>query len=228
MIGIIGAMNVEVDTLVKSLKDEQEFVISEIKYTKGILSGRECVIAKSSPGKVNAAICTQTMILKFSPDYIINIGVAGAILNSLHVGDVALAENVVQHDVDTSPLGDPKGMVSGINLIEIPCSKYLIEKVSQILEEQDITFFKGTIITGDQFIANKEDLYKLGNDFKGIACEMEGGSIGQVCYINGVEFIVLRSISDSADENSAYSYEKFVEISAQKSCELIKRVIQKI
>ena len=133
MIGIIGAMDVEIDTLVKSLKDEQEFVISGIKYTKGILSGRECVIAKSSPGKVNAAICTQTMILKFSPDYIINIGVAGAILNSLHVGDVALAE---------------------------------IEKVSQILEDQDITFFKGTIITGDQFIANKEDLYKLGNDFK--------------------------------------------------------------
>lgn len=228
MVGIIGAMDIEVQSLVKDLEGAQGIVISGAKYTKGILNGKECVIAKSNPGKVNAAICAQTMILKFSPDYIINTGVAGAIESSLNVGDIAVAENVVQHDVDTSPLGDPKGMISGINLIEIPCSEYLIEKVSQVLMEGDIAFSKGTIITGDQFIDNKERLYKLEEVFNGIACEMEGGSIGQVCYINGVEFIVLRSISDSADKDSAYSYEKFAELSASKSSKLVRKLLAEI
>ena len=228
MIGIIGAMDIEVESLIRALEDAQDIVISDIKYTKGILNGKECVIAKSNPGKVNAAICAQTMILKFSPDYVINTGVAGAIANSLNVCDIVVADKVVQHDFDTSPLGDPKGMISGINLIEIPCSKYLVEKVSQLLREENITFFRGTVITGDQFIDNKGELHKLEKIFNGVACEMEGGSIGQVCYINGVEFIVLRSISDGADEHSVCSYEKFAEISARKSCETVKKLLAKI
>lgn len=228
MIGIIGAMDVEVESLVNNMKNREDFVICNIKYTKGKLNGKECVVAKCNPGKVNAAVCAQIMIFKFLPSYIINTGVAGAITDSLSIGDIAVAENVVQHDVDTSPLGDPRGMISGIDLIKIPCSKYLTENILAILNESEINFSVGTILTGDQFINDREKLNCLSSDFSGIACEMEGGSIGQVCYINNVEFIVIRSISDGANNNSEFDYKEFVKLSAKRSSDLVEKLLMRL
>lgn len=228
MIGIIGAMDVEVESLVNHMKNRENFVICNTKYTKGKLNGKECVVAKCNPGKVNAAICTQIMIFKFLPSYIINTGVAGAIMDSLSIGDIAVADNVVQYDVDTSPLGDPRGLISGIDLIKIPCSKYLIENTLDILKKSEINFSIGTILTGDQFINDREKLNCLRSDFSGIACEMEGGSIGQVCYINNVDFIVIRSISDGANDNSGFDYKEFAELSAKRSSDLVERLLKKL
>lgn len=228
MIGIIGAMEIEVESLINHMRNRKSFVISGIKYTKGKFNGKECVVAKCNPGKVNAAICAQIMIFKFLPSYIINTGVAGAITDALSIGDIAVADNIVQHDIDTSPLGNPRGMILGINLIKIPCSRYLIENILAILNESEIKFSIGTILTGDQFINNREKLNYLSSNFSGIACEMEGGSIGQVCYVNNVDFIVIRSISDGADNNSEFDYKEFVKFSAKKSSCLVEKLLLRL
>lgn len=228
MIGIIGAMPVEIESLLNKMKNKSEFIKSNIKYIKGKIENKECVVAQSGPGKVNAAICAQTMILEFSPDYIINTGVAGSMTNNLHISDIAIAINVAQHDIDTSAIGDPIGLIPGINIRKIPCSKYLINLAINSLNKMNLRYSKGTILTGDQFINNMDRKKYLKEVFDGIACEMEGGSIGQVCYINDVKFIVIRSISDGANQDSACDYEKFVKISAEKSCELVLNLIKEI
>ena len=132
MIGIIGAMQIEIDNLLKIIKNEEVVTISGIKYIKGTIHNKNVVIAKCGIGKVFAAMCAQTMILKFNPEIIINTGVSGGI-KDLDIGDVVIADKVVQHDMDTTPLGDPKGLISGINLIHIPCSKNIVERLDDVL-----------------------------------------------------------------------------------------------
>lgn len=155
MIGIIGAMDMEVDGIVQAMTETTKITISNTVYITGKLSGVQCVVAKSSPGKVNAAACAQTMALKFMPKIIINSGVAGGIGENVHIGDVVIGTSCVQHDYDTSPMGDIKGEVSGINLTYIPCD----EKYSDLVFEEakkvyEGSVFKGVIATGDQFIAD--------------------------------------------------------------------------
>lgn len=226
MVGIIGAMNVEIEALCDMLTDKQVDVISLIKYIKGKLMGVDCVLASCGPGKVNAAVCTQTMILMYSTSIIINTGVAGGIGDNVKIGDIVVASSVVQHDMDTSSIGDPKGFISGINMIEIPCSKFLCEKIGNVISEfKDIKFHNGVIATGDQFISDLNKLNKIKKDFNALACEMEGGSIGHVCYMNNVDFIVLRAISDNGNDNAAFDYNKFLSYAANIYVDLMSNVI---
>lgn len=227
MIGIIGAMKIEVEGIIKLMENTQQKSISGITFTCGELNGKKCVIAICGVGKVNAAICTQTMILEYSPRIIINTGVAGGIKPEIKIGDIVIATDVVQHDMDTSAIGDEKGFISGIDMIHIPCDKKTIENIMQLQSKIDKTkFHTGTIVTGDQFINNKDRLNDLMVQFNAVACEMEGGSIGQVCYINKVSFCVVRAISDNANDSSHIDYYEFVSIAANKSirliCELVK------
>lgn len=228
MIGIIGAMQIEIE----SLKDKMESLkiesFSGIEYNIGKINGVKCVCAVSGVGKVNAAVCTQTMILKYNPSAIINTGVAGGIAPGMRVGDIAIAEDVMQHDMDTSAVGDAKGMISGINIVKIPCNKNIIEKIENFLVLSNTTFQKGTIATGDQFINNSEKLKEIRREYNAIACEMEGGSIGQVCYINNVEFAVIRAISDTADNDATVSYNKFAKQAADLSSSIVINIIENI
>ena len=119
MIGIIGAMDVEVENLKNKIQDKKVDIISGIEFVSGKIEGKEVVVAKCGIGKVFASICAEAMIIKFNPDYIINTGVAGTLTCELSIGDVAISESLCQHDMDTSPIGDPKGLLSGINIINI-------------------------------------------------------------------------------------------------------------
>ncbi len=226
MIGIIGAMKIEVDCITSLMKDKTIETISSIEYHKGKINGKDCVCAIGGVGKVNAAICTQTMILKYQPNIIINTGVAGGIINEMHVGDIAIATSVMQHDMDTSAVGDPKGMISGINIIDIPCSIELVQKLKDFCCSKDIAFFAGTIATGDQFINEGRRLKKIAQSFNAIACEMEGASIGQVCYINNVPFAVVRSISDTADNNASIDYANFSKKAAEISADIVISLVK--
>ncbi len=228
MIGIIGAMQIEIENLKNNMESFKTEVISGIEYNIGKISGVDCVCAVSGVGKVNAAICTQTMILKYNPVAIINTGVAGGIAPGMKVGDIAIAENVMQHDMDTSAIGDVKGMISGINIVEIPCDKNIVEKIENFLVSSNTTFRKGTIATGDQFINDSDKLKEIRHEYNAIACEMEGGSIGQVCYINDVRFAVIRAISDTADKEVMVSYNKFVRQAADLSSNIVINVIKSL
>ena len=227
MVGIIGAMKIEVENLKEIMCDYTVETISGIDYYKGKLCDTEVVIAQSGVGKVNAAVCTQTMILKFLPKLIINIGVAGGLTNEINIGDVVIATEVVQHDVDTSAIGDPVGMISGINIINIPCSPKAVAALKKAADEmKDFKALTGIVASGDQFLNDKAKTKWIAETFNAVACEMEGGSIGQVCYINNVDFGVIRAVSDKGDEDSGISYNEFVQIAAKNSIDIIIRFLQ--
>ena len=217
MIGIIGSMQVEVDALTNSIKDREEKVISGIIYNSGTIEGKKVVVAKCGIGKVFAGICTQTMILNYPVECIINIGVAGSLSEKLEITDIAIASAMVQHDMDTSAVGDPLGLVSGPNIIEIPCDSILVDKMKISLNNLSMNGLVGIIATGDQFVHKTETKEFIINEFGAIACEMEGAAIALVSYINNVPCTVLRAISDSANGSAQMDYPIFMEKAAKRS-----------
>ena len=221
MIGIIGAMTVEIEGIREKMTDKSEKTISGVTYVCGKLGKGEVVTAVCGIGKVFAAICAQTMILGFKPDVIINTGVAGSLSSELNVCDIAVADKVVQHDMDTSPLGDPKGLVSGINVIYFEADKKASALLSGIVKENGINTVLGTIASGDQFIASKEVKAGIVSEFGAIACEMEGAAIGHVCYVNKVPFAVLRAISDKADGVAEIDYPTFCKMAADNYIKVV-------
>ncbi len=226
MIGIIGAMEMEVNGLKACMEQVEIETVSQITFYKGNIEGVPCVVARSGVGKVNAAICAQIMAMKYAPKAIINTGVAGGIGKDVCVGDVVISNGLVQHDMDTSALGDPIGFISGINIITIPASEKLVHLVA---EKAKYTYSGavhiGVIATGDQFIGRSEKLKEIAGRFQAIACEMEGASIAHVCYINQIDFVAVRTISDNADEMAHVSFDQFAATSAEKSTQLLCQVL---
>ncbi|MDC7301317.1 5'-methylthioadenosine/adenosylhomocysteine nucleosidase [Agathobacter ruminis] len=225
-IGIIGAMQMEVDNLKEALQNQQITTISGVEFVSGTIGNIEVVAAVSGVGKVFAAICTEAMILHFAPDCVINIGVAGSLTRDLSVLDIAVAKAVCQHDMDTSPIGDPVGLLSGINEILLPADQKLVELLCSCIKEEGINYRKGIIASGDQFIARDEQRDFIRDHFEAIAAEMEGGSIGHVCYVNKVPFAVLRAISDS--EGAEMDYQTFAERAAERSIDVVLKAIAKL
>jgi 5''-methylthioadenosine/S-adenosylhomocysteine nucleosidase len=229
MVGIIGAMAVEVENIIKGMPDARKECISGITYYIGEMNGRECVVAQCGIGKVAAAVCAQTMILRYSPEVLINVGVAGGIGEGVHIGDIVVSSGLVQHDMDTSALGDPKGLISGLNLVTIPASDRLVKLVAQAgATVYGDGIHVGVIATGDQFICDAGKLLLLAQEFGAAACEMEGGSIAQVCFMNRVDFVVIRAISDNANEDAGVDFGTFAAESAYKTAELITRLLPEL
>ncbi len=228
MIGIIGAMDVEVNSFKELMTDKQTELISGIEFVRGKLWGKSVVVAVSGVGKVNAAICTQTMCLKYAPRFIINSGVAGGLEKSLNICDVVIASAVIQHDMDTSPLGDPVGFVSGINLIDIPCDEKISNVLYEASNENGIHTLIGKIASGDQFINSAAKKEYLVDTFGAYACEMEAASIGHVAYKNNIPFCILRSISDNADGSSHLTYTEFVKAATENLVKVMKLFFEKL
>lgn len=215
MIGIIGAMEPEVSGIVALLTDTTTHMISGIKFVEGKYNNKDIVVAKCGIGKVFAALCAEAMILKFNPDFIVNTGVAGGIAKGLEIGDIAVARDVVQHDMDTTAFGDPKGYLSGLDIVNVPCKAELTEKMVTAAKNCGINCMSGTLATGDQFCAKgSEALAELSQIFNPLTTDMEGGSIGQVCYVNKTPFVVIRALSDHADDNAGEDYAN----NLQKAC----------
>ena len=225
IIGVIGAMQIEIDNLKKTLENPSYESISGVEFVKGTIGGTEVVAAVSGVGKVFAAICTEAMILTYHVDMVINIGVAGTLCKELGVMGIAVADMVVQHDMNTSALGDPIGLLSGINEIYLPCDKKMMATLKECLDEKERKYRVGTIATGDMFMHDKHQKDKLHERFNAIAAEMEGGSIGHVCYVNKVPFAILRSISDG--EGASMDYATFAEKAALQSILVVIDFIQR-
>ena len=226
MIGIIAAMDVEMKSLRSYMENTETEVISGIRFVRGTLEGKDVVTAVCGIGKVFAALCAQTMILHYQPNCIINTGVAGTLTDALTIGSIAVSSAVVQHDMDTSPLGDPVGLISGINKVELPADRLLTGQLSACAKVMGIRTATGVIASGDQFVASAERKAFIVEHFKAIACEMEGAAVGQVCYVNKVPFCVLRAISDSADGSSHMDYPTFVQMAAEQSVALMRRFMR--
>jgi adenosylhomocysteine nucleosidase len=226
-IGIIGAMEPEVEELLSMLDSPASETAGGLLFHTGTIFGKRVVIAKCGVGKVFAAICAEAMIIKFSPSLIINTGVGGAILSGIKTSDIVIADKLCQHDMDTSPLGDPKGLISGINKIFFEADARAVNILESSAKSLSMRAFVGTVASGDKFIADKSDKVRLQNDFNASACEMEGAAIAQTAFVNSVPFAVIRAISDSADGDATMDYPTFLPIAAKKSAQLTLELIKK-
>ncbi len=224
-IGIIGAMGVEIEALAAAMENVQRETFGRIELRSGTLCGQQVVLAKCGVGKVFAAMCAQTMILRCGVDAIINTGVAGTLSNQLSIGDIAVSADVVQHDMDTSPLGDPVGLISGLNIVHMPADPALADAVEAAITAAGGKYLRGTIASGDQFIAGEAKKAWIRDTFGAIACEMEGAAVGQVCTANGVPFAVIRAISDGGNEESPMDYPTFVKMAAARSAAVVQAVL---
>ena len=221
MIGIIGAMQTEVEFLISNIDNAKCETVSGIDFYSGKLCGKEVVVARCGIGKVFAAMCAQTMIVKYGVERLINTGVGGAISNELNITDIAVSNFVVQHDMDTSALGDPVGLISGINVVDIAADEKMISELCSAAEKKGARYLVGKIASGDLFVSGAEKKKYIEDTFGAIVCEMEGAAIGQVCYVNKIPFCVIRAVSDKADGSSSMDYMSFVAVAAKKNAEIV-------
>ncbi|HCC34761.1 MAG TPA: 5'-methylthioadenosine/adenosylhomocysteine nucleosidase [Ruminococcaceae bacterium] len=230
MIGIIGALEIEIEGFNALMEEKTEKRISGIPYVQGILAGKNCVTCICGVGKVNAAMSAAIMMNEFSPSLIVNTGVAGALKNGIGIGDLVIGTDVIQHDFDIVAAGNPSGAVEvGDELIiRFPCdnaaTQILLDSAQHIIKEE--TIFSGTVATGDQFISGKEARHQLAAKFDALTCEMEGGAIAQVCYRIGVPFALLRSISDNIDKDDFIDFTVFAKSAAQKNIDVITEMLK--
>ena len=208
MLGIIGAMDKEVDALRRQMTDTEEKRAGFSRFTVGDLWGERVCLAQCGIGKVHAALCAQSMITGFEASAVLNIGVAGALRPSLGVGVAVVADSAVQHDVDTTPIGDPLGMVSGPNMVHFPCDPALSALLKRAAEEAGLRWESGAVATGDQFIVGTEKKNWIADFFGAAACDMEGGAIAQCCYEMRVPYAAVRLISDTRDGDGREYMEK--------------------
>ncbi|MGN1207522.1 MAG: 5'-methylthioadenosine/adenosylhomocysteine nucleosidase [Eubacteriales bacterium] len=223
MVGLIGAMPEEVSSLVANLTDAVSEKVAGVTYTRGFLAGKEVVVARAGVGKVNAALCACTMALLYHPTLLLNTGVAGALGEGVQQGDVVIATSLVQHDMDTTPLGDPPGLltVGGENLVELVPSQKVVETLALAAEKEGVTPHFGMIASGDRFVANAAQKKEILSRFPALACEMEGAAVAHAAYAAGIPFAVLRVLSDDADGAAPACYPVFVKSAAKKSQEIV-------
>lgn len=226
MIGIIGAMEAETAAIKAEMTHICEETISGIRFLRGLWQGKEVAVATSGIGKVFAAMTAEAMILKYQPDCLINCGVAGALNPTYCLLEVVLAKDVLQHDMDTSPIGDPIGLISGINKICLPTAEKLNEGLLQAAKELGVPAHPGRIASGDQFIADEEKKAFIRGAFGADCCEMEGAAIGQVCYVNQVPFAILRTLSDGAGSDASMDYPAFAAKAATQSIDILRKFLQ--
>ena len=226
-IGIIGALDDEVREIISRLADRKTERVGNIEFNLGKLYGKSVVIAKCGVGKVFAAICAEAMIIKCAPALIVNSGVGGALDKTLLPLDIVFADKLVQHDMDTSAIGDPVGLISGINRVFFETDKRALEVLTAAAEKLEINYKIGAIATGDKFICAKDDKDRITAQFGASACEMEGGAIAHTAFVNDTPFVVVRAISDSADGEACMDYPTFLPLATKISTALTLALIEK-
>lgn len=230
-VGVICALGIEVEGLKAEMERRTEITGARMTYTQGTIGGVQVVAVECGIGKVNAAICAQQMIDLFKPDMIVNSGIAGALSEQVGIADIVIAGDVVQHDMDGTAMGDPLGEIwfHDEKRIEIPADTTIVQRLKQACGSlKDTKVVIGRIATGDVFVAGREKRRAIYEHFGALACEMEGGAIGQVCYRNGVPFGILRCISDDITENEFMDYLKFRKIAAKKSIAIIQAFLSQL
>lgn len=226
-IGIIAAMAEELEILLKDLTLESKKEKANMTFHKGTLYGKDVVAVVCGIGKVNSAICTQILVSEYNVDKVINVGVAGGIGKEIYPGDIVVAENLVQHDMDTTAFGDKMGQIPRLDTFDFKCDKEMVTLAKKACEEiSELNSFTGRIASGDQFVANIEKIQWLDEEFGAISCEMEGASIAQVCYLNSIPFVVIRSISDNANNGAHMDYQKFIPVAVKNSTRILKQMLQ--
>ena len=226
-IGIIAAMQEEMNAIKEIMKNITEKQVYELTFIEGKINEKDCLLVQCGVGKVNSSRVTQILIDNFEIEYIINVGSAGTANNELDIGDIVIGRDLVQHDFDITAFGHPKGYISNVGEC-IKSDAKLIEKFKKVIAEIDNNEFKiriGTIASGDIFCTENWMKEKINKKFNADAIEMEGAAIAQVCYLDNIPFIIVRSISDSPNGNNNITFEKYLELASKRCSEIIKKCI---
>lgn len=228
VIGIVSAMENEVTLLKDSMEIETTEEISGMTFYRGRLSGREAVLAQCGRGKVNAGVCTQTLILRFGVDSVINTGVAGSLNGEINIGSIIVSTDAVQHDVDVSALGHRRGTIPGNALSVFPADEKLRRSAAAaaaaVVPQKRVV--EGRVCSGDQFVADSAKKRSLGSDFGAVCCEMEGAAVAQVCAMNAIPFVLIRAISDKADDLGHLSYQGLFEAFARHNAAIVRHMLE--
>ena len=230
MIGIIGAMDEEVAQIVEVMTIEKEETKAQMNFKQGKLNGKDVVVVRSGIGKVNAAVCTQILADDFKVDYVINTGIAGSLKAEIDIADVVISSDVLHHDMDATGFGYALGQIPRMDTLSFKADERLIElaKESCAKAVPEIGVHVGRVVSGDQFISDKEVNQKISDNFDGFCTEMEGAAIAQASYLNGIPFVILRAISDKADDSATMDYPTFEKQAIKNSVSLIKELVERI
>lgn len=210
-IGIIGAMDEEVKQLKDKMSGAQVKTKASMDFYSGTIDGKEVVVVRSGIGKVNAAICTQILIDEFQVETVINTGIAGSLKVEINIGDIVLSTDAVQHDMDVTSFGHEYGVIPRMETSTFPADQGLIQLAKKVCEDvnPDIQVYLGRVVSGDQFIDDKAKKNWIASQFKGFCTEMEGAAIAQTAYLNNIPFLIVRAISDKADDSANIDYYDF-------------------
>ena len=229
MLGIIGAMDEEVARLKEMISGLHIVQRAGMEFYKGQIHEKNVVVVKCGVGKVNAAMCTQAMIDLFSVDAIINTGIAGSLDAGIDIGDIVLATDTVEHDMDVAALGYEPGVIPDTETSVFATDMELLDiaQVAAKVAKLDVKVFTGRVVSGDQFISSRENEEWLVSKFGGRCAEMEGASIGHVATLNRVPYLVVRAISDKADDSAQMDYPAFAAKAIENSVRLMTEIINR-
>lgn len=230
MVGIIGAMEVEVSKIKEMLQGTETKNKAGMTFVSGSLNGKPVVVVRSGIGKVNASICTQILADEYKVNYIINTGVAGSLHNEINIGDIVLSKDALQHDMDATGFGYAVGVIPQMEKSIFEADERLIQIAEKCIKEDitDINAFVGRVVSGDQFISDKGKKKWIVDNFQGYCTEMEGAAIAQAAYLNNIPFLIIRAISDKADDSATEDYPTFEAKAAQHCVKLLCEMVKEI
>ena len=221
-LGVIGAMALEVEALRAAMENSSSFTLAGMEFQEGTLRGCPAVVVQSGVGKVNAALCAQILCTHFQVSAIINTGVAGSLDPALDIGDILISTDAMYHDFNVSPLGYAPGQVPGMDTLAFPTDSFLAAKAQDACHALSVTWKEGRVASGDQFICEKAVKERI-ISLTGASCtEMEGAAIAHAAYRNHIPCLILRAISDKADDSAEMDYPTFERKAAQVSAGLVE------
>lgn len=225
--GIIGAMDLEVDALKEKMTEVRVTTRAKMDFYEGKLNGAQVVVVRCGIGKVNASLCVQILADLFAVTHVINTGVAGSLNAELDIGDILISKDAVHHDVDVRIFGYALGEVPQMGCREFAADEEMAQKAMELCAQvnPDIHVRLGRVVSGDQFISDSAVKDHLIADFQGDCAEMEGASIAQGAYLNGLPFLIIRAISDKADHSAEMDYPTFERAAAQHSAKLVEALV---
>ena len=230
MLGIIGAMDEEVAMIKAQLTDVQVESRAAMDFYKGKLEGKEVVVVRSGIGKVNAAMCTQILADIYSVTGVVNTGIAGSLKAEIDIGDIVLSSDALQHDMDATGFGYPKGQIPQMKEFSFQADECLRKIAHDVCEEvnPEIRVFEGRIASGDQFVCDQGVKDNIVKEFSAYAVEMEGAAIGQAAALNGIPFLIIRAISDKADNSANMDYPAFEKLAIEHSVRLTQGMLKRM
>lgn len=229
-IGIIGAMEDEIRQLRDKLEAPEVKRKASMDFYRGTLYGKQVVVVRSGIGKVNAAVCTQILVDDYQVEAVINTGIAGSLRAEINIGDIVLATDTLQHDMDATEFGYPKGQIPQMDILAFPADRELTRLAEEVCRRvnPDIQVFCGRIVSGDQFVADSRVKERITQEFAGYCTEMEGAAIGQTAWLNGIPFLIVRAISDKADDSAHVDYPTFEREAIEHEVRLTENLLKSL